>query len=100
MKTSDFARYIHMGIVGRVYISDKSAIHQGFEIYVQGVTSDFDNYIGIHGRAVDIATGTRRQWSDLTRAYEFITESGWTGKVFIEYFRIEEYLMPLDSELE
>lgn len=86
MKTADFARYIHMGIVGRVFISDRSVVNEGFEIYVHGVTTEYDNYIAIHGREVDIATGTRRQWADLTRAYEFINESGWNGKVFIECY--------------
>lgn len=86
MKTADFARYIHMGIVGRVFISDKTAVNEGFEIYVHGITTEFDNYIAIHGRAVDIAKGNRRQWSDLNRAYEFITESGWVEKVYIECY--------------
>lgn len=86
MKTADFARYIHMGIVGRVFISDKSAINQGFEIYAHGITSDFDNYIAIHERGVEITKGTRRQWPDLNQAYAFINESGWTGKVYIECY--------------
>lgn len=86
MKTADFARYIHMGIVGRVFISDKSLINQGFEVYSYGITTEFDRYISIHGREIEITTGTIRQWSNLTRAYEFIIESGWTEKVFIEYY--------------
>jgi hypothetical protein len=55
MKTADFARYIHMGIIGRVFISDKSSINQGFDVYVVGTTKDFDKYIAVHGREVEIA---------------------------------------------
>lgn len=84
MKTADFARYIHMEIVGKVYIYDKSAFSQGFEIHAFGKNEKLDSYIELHGRALDASRGNRRQWSDLGRAYSFILESGWSGKVVIE----------------
>ena len=67
MITSDFARYIHMEIVGRVFILDKTPIQQGFEIYAFGASVDHDKYIDLHGRAIETTRGKRRQWSDLRR---------------------------------
>ncbi len=86
MITSDFARYIHMEIVGRVFILDKTPIQQGFEIYAFGASVDHDKYIDLHGRAIETTRGKRRQWSDLGRAYNFIKESGWSDNVVVELY--------------
>ncbi|MGY6274590.1 hypothetical protein [Methylomonas sp. MgM2] len=84
MKTSEFARYIHMEIVGQVFILDKSADEPGFEIHVVGITGEYDKYMANHGRCLELSAGVPRRWKDLDKAYDFILESGWVGKVFIE----------------
>lgn len=86
MNSADFARYIHMEIIGEIFISDKTLNDQGFEIYVRGTTPANDKYIELHGRAVETTRGSRRHWSDIGRAYDFIKECGWTEKVLVELF--------------
>lgn len=87
MKTSEFEKFIKLGVVGSVVIMDRSRRGEGFELFAYGIWENQEQYTEIEkrGNAIEAARGNRRQWADLDRVNAYVRGAGWMGKIEIDY---------------